>query len=273
MAASHESLNELSRLLQRITREHRTQEAMHLISEHFAGQLVPTSGLRLEEAQRIVRSMNPGCSAGPVAEACEKAGVTGVQALIDALCTLSLRDGLTGLYNRRYFDDQLESEIRRAKRALAPMCVMIGDIDHFKAVNDKFGHALGDRVLIAASEAFASSLRGTDSVARYGGEEFAALLPGTSSTGAVMVAERVRSAVQALRLADRDRTVTATISIGLAAFAPGDDESALELLKRADGQLYRAKWEGRNRVCCSSEDLARMKPAGVSNEERSLLFR
>ncbi|NTU59681.1 MAG: diguanylate cyclase [Deltaproteobacteria bacterium] len=166
------------------------------------------------------------------------------------LTFLSVTDGLTRAHNHRYFQDRLKGEFSRASRYGDPLsCVMI-DIDHFKKVNDAFGHPVGDRVLIRLVEILKEGIRGEDLVARYGGEEFVLLLPRTDSAKAYRLAERLREAVEAdgVALANGER-VRFTVSLGVAGFAPdGPIRSADELLQAADAALYQAKADGRNRV-------------------------
>jgi diguanylate cyclase (GGDEF)-like protein len=154
-------------------------------------------------------------------------------------------DDLTGLVNRRRFIEALESEIVRASTFASPLSVVLGDLDHFKLVNDRFGHHAGDEVLRRFAELVREHLRDVDVPGRLGGEEFAILLPGTDALGAVAVAERVRRSLRELRpTPDPDDEVTA--SFGVAQLAEG--ESGDELLRRADIALYRAKSEGRDKV-------------------------
>jgi diguanylate cyclase (GGDEF)-like protein len=214
--------------------------------------------LKLDEAKRIIEGD------GLVTD--------DLQEIIDRLCALSMHDGLTGVFNRRYFDDRVKEEVRRAQRSNQPLCVILGDIDHFKVVNDRYGHQVGDSVLRMVAKTFSDSVRSSDSVSRYGGEEFVALLPNTTAQGALNVAWRIREAVDQSDIRLESKRLAVAISLGVAAFAPADTDDAAALVKRADRQLYRAKNEGRNRVCCAPEDLERMKSTGVTSEERSLLF-
>ncbi len=171
----------------------------------------------------------------------------------ERLKRIGLTDPLTGLSNRRYFDQRLREEVIRGVRYGAPLACLLIDIDHFKRVNDSHGHATGDRALRAASACMRAQLRVTDTLARYGGEEFAALLVQTEQNWAGTVAERVRRAVARLEVPDDDGTlVPLTISIGLASIDPRDsaDPEALpmRLLGAADAALYAAKRAGRDRV-------------------------
>lgn len=161
----------------------------------------------------------------------------------------AITDGLTQLYNRRYFNQQLQIEVRRGQRYAFPVSLVILDIDHFKKVNDNFGHPAGDQILIEIARRLKGLARHSDIVARYGGEEFAVILPQTSAAGGITFAERIRKAVgeRPFRLAD-GREIPVTVSLGAAEF-PTDAQNAEDLLNRADTALYRAKAGGRNRVC------------------------
>jgi|UPI000326291D diguanylate cyclase (GGDEF)-like protein len=191
-----------------------------------------------------------------------------LQSLIDGLCTLSSRDPLTGLPNRRQFEAALEQEIDRVARSGEPAMLLMLDIDHFKHINDTHGHAVGDLVIQAVGAALEDSVRPMDSVARIGGEEFAAVLPSCPAAFGHTVAERVRRNIEALRIAIAPgQIVTVTTSVG-GAFAPQWVRSSGPLwLERADQQLYRAKSEGRNRTCLESPPISE-----VSAEERGMLF-
>ncbi len=166
------------------------------------------------------------------------------------LTFLSVTDGLTRAHNHRHFQDRLKGEFSRALRYGDPLsCVMI-DIDHFKKVNDAYGHPLGDRVLIRLVEILKEGTRGEDVVARYGGEEFVLLLPRTGGAKAYTLAERLREAVATDGVAlPSGELVRFTVSLGVAGFTPdGPIRTADELLQAADAALYQAKADGRNRV-------------------------
>lgn len=154
-------------------------------------------------------------------------------------------DPLTGLANRRQLDARLDAERARCLRHGEPLSVLMCDLDHFKRVNDLFGHAAGDVVLAAAADALAGELRASDVGARYGGEEFVALLPETTPEQALAAAERVRRRIAALHIDVGDAVLTVTVSIGIASLEDG--ESGEALLARADAAMYRAKESGRNR--------------------------
>lgn len=158
-------------------------------------------------------------------------------------------DGLTGVANRKAFDETLAQEIARATSERTPLCLIIGDIDHFKAFNDTWGHRTGDQVLRLVASCLKGGVRETDTVARYGGEEFAVIMPAISTDGAERLANAMRAAVQARELVKRSTGETlgrVTMSLGVATLRPGESPSAL--IERADACLYTAKRSGRNRV-------------------------
>jgi diguanylate cyclase (GGDEF)-like protein len=161
---------------------------------------------------------------------------------------MAITDKLTGLRNRRLFDQHLNDETARSRRDGRPLALLLADIDHFKRVNDTYGHAAGDQVLQSVSRSVAAASRQADLAARFGGEEFAVLLPDTDAEGARLVAERIRSSVAGgpVRLADGG-DIAVTLSIGIA-IGPQDGETPDRMLERADQALYSAKRAGRNRV-------------------------
>lgn len=222
----------------------------------------PAAGLQLDSALALLRQSGQG-------EPDAAAGSTPyLQALIDQLVELSSRDALTGLANRRSFELALTREVDRVARSGESALLLMVDIDHFKLVNDRHGHAAGDLVIRAVSQALGDSVRPMDLVARIGGEEFAVLLPNCPATFGSQVAERVRSKVARTTLHQADGPPLAvTISVG-GAFAPQWVRSTPAIwLQRADLQLYRAKAEGRDRVC--------LEPSAsreVSAQERDLLL-
>jgi diguanylate cyclase (GGDEF)-like protein len=177
-------------------------------------------------------------------------------ALLYALSeSLTRSDPLTGLANRRQLDTDLELEVERSGRYHRPMSFLMIDIDHFKSVNDSFGHALGDTVLREVAGVLRDHMRAGDTAYRYGGEEFAVLARETDAAGGCAVAERLRRAIQERYAATADGDLTLTISVGVAAISP-DAESAADLVSAADGALYAAKRAGRNRVVMATPDAA-----------------
>jgi diguanylate cyclase (GGDEF)-like protein/PAS domain S-box-containing protein len=166
-----------------------------------------------------------------------------------ALEQLATRDGLTGLANRRCFDETLHAEWTRALRQRQPLSLLMVDVDNFKAYNDANGHLGGDECLKRIATAVASEMRANDLVARYGGEEFAVILPNQSLKGAASVAERIRTRVEQLQVPSRLMPgQRVTVSIGAATAIAAPDNSASELVAIADAALYRAKHMGRNRI-------------------------
>lgn len=166
--------------------------------------------------------------------------------LATELRRLSRVDGLTELLNRRAIEELLHQEARRAVRANRPFALLMIDADHFKAINDRLGHAAGDEALRHLAQILRGQMRDVDQVGRFGGEEFIALLPGTSSTEALNAAERLREAVMRRPWAWQGETLRLTVSIGVAAWRGPHDDTA-QLMKRADAALYRAKALGRDR--------------------------
>ena len=163
-------------------------------------------------------------------------------------------DGLTGVNNRKAFDEILAEQIEQARNSKSPLCLVIGDIDHFKAFNDTWGHRTGDQVLKLVASCLKSGVRDEDFVARYGGEEFAVVMPASSLDGAEEVANRIREAVQARELMKRSTGESlgrVTMSMGISIFRSGDN--AASLIERADANLYTAKKSGRNRVIVESD--------------------
>lgn len=164
-------------------------------------------------------------------------------------------DALTGIANRRFFDDQLRTAAATEDGEGLPFSLLIMDIDHFKAFNDTFGHQVGDRVLKVVAQILTRSIKGRDLAARYGGEEFAVLLPQTPLEGARLLAEQIRTSVDGnhFRLKSSGRSLgQITLSIGCAEYLPGEPVSSL--VGRADHALYRAKREGRNRVAAADPE-------------------
>lgn len=157
-------------------------------------------------------------------------------------------DELTGLANRRALDRALVREWRRFQRSGVGFALLAMDLDHFKEVNDRFGHPAGDQMLIQVAGRLKRAAREVDLIARVGGEEFIVLVQGTTAEGALIAAERLRAAVAAAPYALKDGFAPITISIGIA-LATAEDKELAEVLERADQALYQAKHDGRNRVC------------------------
>jgi len=161
----------------------------------------------------------------------------------------ALTDGLTGCFNRRFFEIQLERDLHLATRMRQPVSLILLDIDHFKRVNDTHGHNAGDAALRILANALREEVRGVDTAARYGGEEFAIILPQAGPEGAMVVAERLRSRIERTEVPG---VGCITASLGVATF-PGDASSRELLVTSADRALFLAKRTGRNRVCSTAE--------------------
>ena len=174
----------------------------------------------------------------------------------ERLTEMATIDDLTDLYNRRYAMETLEGEMERAKRYPAPLALCMIDLDHFKNVNDSYGHAAGDAVLTEVGRLLKNSLRQSDTACRYGGEEFVLILPNTDEKGAMVFCERLREKV-ARHAFKRDVqspksdevSLEVTISIGVAQYDNTLDQAPADLVERADSAMYKAKEGGRNRVC------------------------
>jgi two-component system, cell cycle response regulator len=224
---------------------------------------IELSQLRLDDARALL-----GHDVLAALPAEQESPIEYLQGIVDGLCELSLKDPLTGLANRRHFRAMQERTIDSVARSGEPALLLMLDIDHFKKVNDTYGHPAGDRVLQMVAQSLAKCVRPMDTLARYGGEEFAVILPNCHTSFGATVAERIRQTVEALRIEiSASVTLQVTVSVG-GAYAPEWIRSTTSLwTERADLQLYRAKTEGRNRVF-----LDHQQEIYVSAEEKNLLF-
>lgn len=229
-------------------------------SDHLLTRL---GELQLDEALRLLRHAGGGNQ--------HPQGVNdlvALQAVIDGLCALSSRDGLTGIANQRHFRMVLERELDRVVRTGEPLALLLFDIDHFKRINDRHGHPAGDAVLKALAWLLEGGVRPMDTVARIGGEEWAVVLPSSLAAHALGTAERLRREIEAMPVFLEDGTqIDITVSCGGAAIAPWTGISPEALIAAADRALYSAKQSGRNRVC-----FAPPADYSVSAEERAALF-
>lgn len=164
----------------------------------------------------------------------------------ETLFRMAMTDGPTGIHNKRYFLETLEREIARASRYDHPLTLAMIDIDHFKPINDCYGHLAGDAVLWELAQLLKVRIRVEDTVARYGGEEFGLLLPQTDCRGGSTLAETLRQAIADHTFVFMNHRISVTVSIGLAQWV--GSQCGLELIQAADTNLYRAKLAGRNRV-------------------------
>jgi len=164
---------------------------------------------------------------------------------------MSMTDPLTGLLNRYGLQRALQRELAEARRYARPLSCLLLDLDHFKAVNDTYGHAAGDAALTQAARVLTESVRGSDVVCRYGGEEFLVLAPETELAGALALAEKIRLAVSARLFGADSHSFPLTFSVGVARLRAG--ESGNDMIARADEALYQAKQHGRDRVEANDE--------------------
>lgn len=185
------------------------------------------------------------------------------------LYEMAVTDGLTKLFIRRHFMQRLDDEIRRAGRYGHEVSLLMIDIDHFKKLNDTHGHQAGDKVLIEVSKLIRRSIRSTDMAGRYGGEEFCLMLPETNTTGAMIIAERLRKEIESITVNYFDVELKCTISIGIGTF-PRDGSDSAELIRNADKALYQSKEAGRNRVTPFSEPPVLEEEADYSKDEKTL---
>ncbi len=173
--------------------------------------------------------------------------VTDVAAYEKILVEMTHRDSLTGTYNRRYFTNRLKEEFERHRRYKRPMSMLMIDIDHFKAVNDTYGHPCGDHILKSVCGTVQSALRRVDILARYGGEEFCCILPETGFENSMILADRIRALVESAVYTYEGQDIRVTVSIGVPG-TPEPGDSPDTFLKCADDALYKAKETGRNVV-------------------------
>lgn len=168
------------------------------------------------------------------------------------LAELTITDPLTKVYNRRFFDEAITNEVKRANRTCQPLAVIMVDIDHFKSINDTHGHQVGDKCLFLVAKTLRQQMaRSMDLVARFGGEEFVLLLTATPKEKALLVAEKVRRAIEKLVVLNKGMPIELRVSLGVAAWIPDQDESHEQLIKAADDALYLAKRNGRNQVAAT----------------------
>ncbi|MEI6664740.1 MAG: GGDEF domain-containing protein [Chloroflexota bacterium] len=224
--------------------------ALLVASVGLAGQLVLSGNVALRRERRLVYA------------AAEMRELTG------RLERLATTDALTGLFNRRIFFEQLGIEFRRSIRYRHPMSVIMADLDRFKDVNDRHGHPFGDLVLSVTAQTLRASVRESDIVARYGGEEFVLMLPETGRDEALVVAEKLRSAIERQEYTNGVTETRITISLGVATTPDCAPNDAEDLVRLADEALYDAKRGGRNRVsfAASTKDARQAQPGEIASE-------
>jgi diguanylate cyclase len=222
--------------------------------DNFTGQL--TGGLKPRELQQIVGAVISETSkmrerneqiAGDIHESSIE--IIELRRSLESVRREAHTDALTGIANRRSFDERLKLAIREAKSSSDTLSLLMIDIDHFKKFNDSFGHQLGDKVLQLVARILKTSIKGRDTVARYGGEEFAVILPSTRLAGAATLGDQIREAVASRRIIQKrtgEDFGSITLSVGVSSLRSAD--SGESLIKRADDALYSAKRGGRNRV-------------------------
>lgn len=227
----------------RLKADKHTQKIMVVFITSKDGEEDETKGLELGAIDYITKPFRL-----PIVKARVK-NLIEMKKMQDTLENLSSVDGLTGIHNRRFFEQTLLHEWKRAIRAQAPLSLIMMDIDYFKKFNDHYGHPAGDECLKSVARTISGPPhRSSDFVARYGGEEFVAVLPDTEITGALTVGERIGQNVRALQIPHMQSPVDdyVTISAGIATMIPTNDQGPFILIEAADKALYRAKKEGRN---------------------------
>jgi diguanylate cyclase (GGDEF)-like protein len=233
-----------------LSRQH--ARIVSVLDRHFIEDLDSTNGTRIDET--AVTALVPLADGaiihlGPNTllrfSLRDTAEVIAVQRIYEA----TVRDALTGLYNRQFLDERLAAEFAYARRHQAALSVLFVDADHFKRVNDTFGHAAGDEVLRSLGGFLRRAMRAEDIVARYGGEEFVIVLRTVSREGVLIAADRIRAGIESLYIENDGESLSITVSVGVATVsATRDYDSPEALIAAADAALYKAKQLGRNRV-------------------------
>jgi two-component system, cell cycle response regulator len=209
----------------------------------------------------------PSCGAdNPLAEQ-----VAALTKQVEELTEQVNTDGLTGLYNFRHFNQALEHEIERSRRTGQPTTLLLIDLDHFKRINDTWGHEVGNLALIETAKTVRAAIRKLDIPCRYGGEEFIVILPSTDLLTGAQVAERLRQLIEEIRVPLDESELQFTASLGIDVYNPTSHEPARKFIERVDALLYQAKQGGRNQVAVGTrEDLE--PTSHVSNDEKDALF-
>lgn len=188
---------------------------------------------------------------------------------LEALKTDALTDVLTGLFNRRHFESVLSIEMERTRRTQQPTTLIMLDLDHFKHINDTYGHQAGDEVLRQVANLLRSNLRKIDTACRIGGEEIVAVLPSTELVTGVQVAQRICDQLRDLTIPINEEALTVTASFGVYPYRFSSDDNQSKLLEEVDKLVYQAKHNGRDQVCSPTDDSFQSK-SSVSAEEKAL---
>lgn len=178
-------------------------------------------------------------------------------------------DSLTGLYNHRYLINLLHKEMERTHRSGAGTGVIMIDLDHFKQVNDNYGHEVGNVVLRSVADTIKASIRKLDVACRYGGEEFSVVVPTCDLSICVKIAQRIRQSIELMEIRSDDYDIKITASLGVACYSIYRNETPEQLLQRADQHLYAAKHAGRN--CVKHDEIAKVKTVSVSSDEKEAI--
>lgn len=246
-----------------------SDEFLHTIKQKWSEGIIFWSDLDLEEAFRAAGFSEKQITELHKTNPIDKSRI--IQTLLDELSKATLEDGLTHVYNRRFFERSLAAELDRSRRDQRPCGLILLDIDKFKDFNDTYGHDVGDLVLKTVADAIKNTLRSTDTVSRVGGEEFAIIVPNTFRLDAGFLAERIRKNVEALIIETEAEKLSVTISLGVAINDPSKFTSLDELYKRADNALYEAKESGRNCLRFSIEETEKASSAVTADERNELL--
>lgn len=227
--------------------------------------------LRLQKLQAEIKTANDKLqkinSELVDANSLKEQALTKLNEAIVKLREVAIRDSLTGLYNHGYFLEVLENEFMRAKRYNQNICCLMMDIDHFKSINDKFGHLFGDKVLALLADCLRSNTRKVDFLCRYGGEEFVILLFNTNYKGALEDAQRLRKYIERYNFQDGKNSMNLTVSIGISSLFEDGMLDKEKFLNAADTALYRAKTEGRNTVSMYKDTAAELESADIDTAE------
>lgn len=245
------------------------EQVLHDLASKIKDGLIFWSDLEIADALKAA-----GISASQIAGLYEDSTLDKtpiLQHLLDELSKATLEDVLTKVYNRRYFERSLATELERSRRDQRPCGLVLLDIDHFKRINDTHGHDAGDAVLKAVAATITSVLRSTDTISRVGGEEFAVIVPNTFRLDADYLAERIRRSIEELAVSVGDKVLSVTVSLGVAINNPKVLLAMEDLYKAADNALYEAKSSGRNCVKFSVSTTAKTSSAVTADERNELL--